>query len=463
MSVYSLKTPYHCRQRPTASLLAATLSLGLLVTIEPLMAQFVPVCDRTPAVRDEIVKLVPEIDDCADVTKTHLAAIRGAFFHSGYDSTSNGTQSERNRRPPPPVKMLRAGDFSGLSSVTTLYLDRTPLTTLPAEAFSGLSSLSILDLSRSQLTSLPVGVFSGLPFLQILDLSQNKLTALPVGIFASLSNLEILLLHRNELTSLPVGVFSGLPSLEALNLDANRLTSLPVGVFSGLPFLQTLDLSQNKLTALPVGIFASLSNLEILLLHRNELTSLPVGVFSGLPSLGTLFLFENRLTSLPVGFFSDLSSVGGLVLGANFASPLPVNVSLEWVGPGRFQARVHAGAPFEMRVPITIINGTFDGESSHLTIPAGRGESDILSVSRRPGTTLPVTVEIAQFPKIPQGHGGYALVKAAAPLLVLGGLSLDFPHFANGASINSELVIVNVAATPIQPILYFFDNGGKPH
>ena len=35
------------------------------------------------------------------------------------------------------MKVLRAGDFSGLSSVATLYLDRTPLTTLPAGFFLG--------------------------------------------------------------------------------------------------------------------------------------------------------------------------------------------------------------------------------------------------------------------------------------------------------------------------------------
>ena len=38
--------------------------------------------------------------------------------------------------------------------------------------------------------------------------------------------------------------------------------------------------------------------------------------------------------------------------------------------------------------------------------------------------------------------------------------ALDFAHFANGAGTTSEIVIVNVAATPIQPALYFFDKQG---
>ncbi len=38
--------------------------------------------------------------------------------------------------------------------------------------------------------------------------------------------------------------------------------------------------------------------------------------------------------------------------------------------------------------------------------------------------------------------------------------ALNFAHFANGAGTTSEIVIVNVAATPIQPALYFFDKQG---
>ena len=39
---------------------------------------------------------------------------------------------------------------------------------------------------------------------------------------------------------------------------------------------------------------------------------------------------------------------------------------------------------------------------------------------------------------------------------------LDFAHFANGASITSDLVFVNVATHPIRPALYFYDKEGNP-
>ena len=38
--------------------------------------------------------------------------------------------------------------------------------------------------------------------------------------------------------------------------------------------------------------------------------------------------------------------------------------------------------------------------------------------------------------------------------------TLDFAHFANGASITSSLVFVNVATHPIRPALYFYDKSG---
>ena len=40
--------------------------------------------------------------------------------------------------------------------------------------------------------------------------------------------------------------------------------------------------------------------------------------------------------------------------------------------------------------------------------------------------------------------------------------TLDFPHFANGGGITSEVVLLNVGAAPILPVLYFSDRQGKP-
>ena len=42
------------------------------------------------------------------------------------------------------------------------------------------------------------------------------------------------------------------------------------------------------------------------------------------------------------------------------------------------------------------------------------------------------------------------------------GAVLDFPHFANGEGITSEVVLVNVGAMPVRPVLYFSDQQGEP-
>ena len=39
-------------------------------------------------------------------------------------------------------------------------------------------------------------------------------------------------------------------------------------------------------------------------------------------------------------------------------------------------------------------------------------------------------------------------------------MALDFAHFGNGESFSSDVVLVNLASTPIRPLVYFYDNDG---
>ncbi len=39
-------------------------------------------------------------------------------------------------------------------------------------------------------------------------------------------------------------------------------------------------------------------------------------------------------------------------------------------------------------------------------------------------------------------------------------VALDFTHFGNGSAISSDVVLVNLAATPIRPLVYFYDKTG---
>ena len=226
------------------------------------------ICRRTEAVRNAILTEISSVSDCALVTPAHLAAITGTLSLNSKSITA-----------------LAAGDFTGLTSLTELYLFGNDLTMLPAGVFDGLTSLTTLHLGNNDLTTLPAGMFDGLTALTTLRLGSNALTTLPDGVFDGLTSLTTLALHRNALTTLPAGVFDELTSLTSLDLSTNQLTTLPAGVFDGLTSLTLLTLPVNQLTTLPAGVFDGLTSLTLLTLQMNALTTLPAGVFDGLTSL----------------------------------------------------------------------------------------------------------------------------------------------------------------------------------
>ena len=267
------------------------------------------ICRRTEAVRNAILTEISSVSDCALVTPAHLAAITGNLF------LANGS-----------VTALAPGDFTGLTSLTELYLFGNDLTMLPAGVFDGLTSLTTLHLGNNDLTTLPAGMFDGLTALTTLRLGSNALTTLPDGVFDGLTSLTLLALHRNALTTLPAGVFDELTSLTSLDLSTNQLTTLPAGVFDGLTSLTLLTLPVNQLTTLPAGVFDGLTSLTSLTLQMNALTTLPAGVFDGLTSLTTLNLGESRLTTLPAGVFDELTSLTTLHLYGNALTTLPAGV-----------------------------------------------------------------------------------------------------------------------------------------
>ena len=357
-------------------------SNNLPLTFTNLGPVFTPVRDRTPQVRDQITLLVRakfrDVNSVNDVTAAHLRSITTSL-------------DLRNKS----ITSLKAGDFSGLSSLEKLILDQNSISSLPEEVFEGLSALKELWIQANALTSLPAGVFDGLSRLEKLQLASNALTSLPEDVFDGLSNLTTLDLHNNSLSSLPEDVFDGLSSLTLIRLTSNALTSLPEDVFDGL------------------------SNLTTLNLHNNSLNSLPEEVFDGLSALTTLNLSSNALTSLPMGVFVGLSNLTSLSMHSNSAS-LFVTVSLQKVGEDQFKAVAPTGAPFDIVLPLSVANGSVTGGATTITIPAGSVESELLAVTRTPSTTAVVTVDIGTLPGRPSGHFDYRLVKSdALPLEVI--------------------------------------------
>ena len=310
---------------------------------------------------------------------------------------TDNSRSHRSATGPPQVRdaivalvpgVDSADDVTAahLSLIKNLNLSEQNITSLKAGDFDGLSSLDSLALYKNELSHLPSDLFSGLSSLSKLDLGNNDLSSLPAGLFSELSSLSWLSLSFNKLGSLPAGLFSGPSSLGMLNLSYNKLSSLPSGLFSELSALRTLNLSSNKLSGLPSDLFSGVSSLSWLALSFNELIGLPVDLFSGLSSLRSFYLGDNAVN-------------------------LSITVFLEQIEENRFKASAPTGAPFNIVLPLSVMNGTIDGGVTTIEIPAGSVESEPLTVTPTPGASDPVAVNIVILPELPIGHYGYSLAE----------------------------------------------------
>ena len=276
------------------------------------------------------------------------------------------------------------------------------------EHLAGITTFYPYTLYYKGITTLPPGVFAGLSSVRTLNVSYNSLGTLPSGLFSDLSSVVTINLSGNRLTAVPSGAFSGLSSLLNLNLRNNQITTLPSGAFSGMSSLSTLNLNDNRLTTVPSGAFSGLSSLTQLQLQGNPLTSLPPRVFSGLPSLDWLVLSQ----AAP-GYIEDMR--GALIdmppSLTYFYISAKLTVSLERVGDTRIKAVMPSGAPFDVQVPVTVVNGSLEDHRTTLTIPRGVVESAPVNVHREGGATGAVTANIGTLPGLPSGHASYALVK----------------------------------------------------
>ena len=313
------------------------------------------ICDRTQQVQDAILVELDDVDDCAAVTVADLETV---------------TELQMPRKN---VTALKSGDFAGLSALDVLQLRQNSLTELPSDLFSGLTALELLNLSNNALESLPSDVFSGLTAMDNLSLGSN----------ASLG------------AALPETVFSGLTSLRLLALGGIGLETIPPGLFSGLSKLTTINLD------------------------RNRLVTLPATLFSGLAKLKALLISDNRLGTLPAGLFSGLTELTELQLHGNATDPLLLMVTLEKVEDGQVRAKVLAGAPSDLVLPVSVENGTLAFGATGLRVAKGSVAGDPVSVIRTEETG-DVTVDLGTpLPSLPtDDHSGYEYVKAASGLPV---------------------------------------------
>ena len=166
-------------------------------------------------------------------------------------------------------------------------------------------------------------------------------------------------------------------------------------------------------------------------LNNNALESLPADVFSDLTALIELQLDDNALESLPDGVFSGLTALTYLTLEGNSTNPMELTVTVEKVGTNQVRAKVLAGAPFAVDIPVTLVNGTLTGSVTVLGVATGAVEGSPVTMTRTAGTTAAATVDVdlTTHPTLPTGHSGYIFKKATvnlpATILPAAGASTD--------------------------------------
>ena len=295
----------------------------------------VPVCDRSPTVRDALVRLAGR---------------------AGCDVVS-------------------AGDLAGID---TLDLAGTGIETVRTGDFSGLDRLVYLGLSGNRLAELPGSVFTGLSSLGTLDLRANRLELLPRGILAGLASLAELRLADN-----PGSPF--IIHLELLRTDTTRLgaagpATISLAVAEGAPFPVTLPL------VLETGSVTVTTALSV---STGETTGSPATIDGPAADSGATRLVPGSPPALPPGFDGlELRASAPLVLfdpSANMAT-YRVVFDATW-SASTHPADFPSGAHFS-----PLIGAVHNGGSTFWVLgdTATRG----IEVMAETGGTSPLTTEI---------------------------------------------------------------------
>ena len=224
------------------------------------------ISDRTQQVQDAIVAAVQGVDSAADVTATHLTAITSLNLY---------------RKS---ITSLKAGDFAGLTALTTLYLENN----------------SIIDISPlenlTNLTKLELG------FNSIIDISPLE----------NLTNLTTLELFSNSISD--ISPLENLTNLTTLDLGFNSI--IDISPLENLTNLTTLDLSGNNMS--DISSLEDLTNLTTLLLFSNSISN--ISPLEDLTNLTKLDLSFNSISDISP--LEDLTNLTKLNLSFNSISDI---------------------------------------------------------------------------------------------------------------------------------------------
>lgn len=176
--------------------------------------------------------------------------------------------------------------LAGLTNLTTLTIQNTPLTESELELIGSLTSLQQLTLSNCGLSTIePLGALTDLRYL---DLGNN--TIRNIQALSNLSGITELKLQHNVLTDL--GNLTGMKDLTKLDISYNSLTSL--APIANLTDLVWLDANHNQLSG-SAGV-GTLTALEYLNLSFNAISD--ISPLASCVNITELNISNNALTEI---------------------------------------------------------------------------------------------------------------------------------------------------------------------
>ena len=229
----------------------------------------------------------------------------------------------------------------------------------------------------------------------------------------------------------------------------NQLTGPIPAELGQLTQLQYLTLFNNELTGEIPTELAQLAQLQYLTLHNNQLSGEIPAELGQLSQLWSLALDHNELTGKIPTELGQLSQLRWLTLDHNqLTGKIPTELGqLTWLRSLALDHNQLTGEiPAELGQLSQLRNLFLANNQLTGKIPAELGQLSNLELFSFRGNRLtgPIPSELSHLPEGPVEE-----------------FVLDFAHFANGASLTSDLVLVNVGPDPVRPALYFYDKGGN--
>jgi len=133
-------------------------------------AAFLPVCSRTPAVRDQLSKLLTKT--CETITENDLLTLKRVAV--------DGKK----------IAVFLADDFSGLKNLEILNLNRNLFTELPEGFFNDLANLKTLVIIGGKLKHLPDDFLLQTPLMEHIHVFRLSIRTLSESALSRLENLK---------------------------------------------------------------------------------------------------------------------------------------------------------------------------------------------------------------------------------------------------------------------------------